>query len=69
MDDHGSYDGWGDYQAVITPSLAYGYVLTIKGRNRREIKDYLHSTFDYVVSQHIPEYPTPFVPYSAATAE
>lgn len=45
MDEHGYYDGWNDYQAVVTPSLIHGIQVTIKGRNRNDIKSYLFDVY------------------------
>lgn len=54
MDDHGFYDGWGDFQCVVTPDIANSYNVEIKGRNRRDIKDYLHEIFSYALGREIP---------------
>jgi hypothetical protein len=45
MDDHGSYDGWTEHTVFVTPSLLHGVKLSITGRNRRDIKDYIHDCF------------------------
>jgi hypothetical protein len=51
MDQHGSYSGWTEHQVVITPSLAYGAVIRITGRDRNAIKDYLADVFDQALRQ------------------
>ena len=53
MDENGYYDGWTDHSAIITPCLVNGYSLKITGRDRNQIKDYLHETFDYAISRMI----------------
>ena len=47
MDEHGYYDGWTDYKVVITPTFG-DFRIDIAGKDRNQIKDYLHDTFrDY----------------------
>ncbi len=48
MDDNGMYDGWKHYTLTVTPSLQFMYQLTLKGENKRNIKEYLFSIFDDV---------------------
>lgn len=57
MDDNGFYNGWTEHDAIIKPSLAYGFTLRITGKDRRGIKEYLHETFHYVLSREIEEFP------------
>jgi hypothetical protein len=45
MDDHGSYDGWTDHELIIIPSFSSEFRLSITGRNRNRIKDYLYELF------------------------
>ena len=53
MDDDGYYDGWTDHRIAVRPSLVFGISLAISGRNRNEIKDYLHEQFDCALRQNI----------------
>jgi trehalose utilization protein len=46
MNDVGYYDGWTSHQVIVTPSLQFGLNLHITGRNRNDIKDYLHECID-----------------------
>ena len=55
MDTNGYYDGWGDFRLVVRPSLIFGIDLTIHGRNRYDIKDYLYEMFSTVLNRDIPE--------------
>lgn len=45
MNEAGSYDGWTEHQVIVKPSLEHGYRMTIGGRNRNEIKDYIGEMF------------------------
>lgn len=45
MNDAGYYDGWTEHKIVVTPSFTGGINLRISGRNRNDIKDYLHEVF------------------------
>ena len=45
MDEWGGYDGWEDYKIVIKPSLLHDFLLTIHGKNRNDIKDYMYEIF------------------------
>ena len=46
MNDGGYYDGWTEHTITITPSFS-GINLRISGRNRNDIKDYLHDVFNF----------------------
>jgi hypothetical protein len=45
MDENGFYDGWTDHTVTVRPSLRFGFDLSVSGRNRNEIKDYLADCF------------------------
>lgn len=45
MDDNGYYDGWGDFVLVVVPTFGH-FDLLLKGRDRRNIKEYLYELFD-----------------------
>jgi hypothetical protein len=59
MNDAGMYDGWTEHDVIVTPSLAFGFKLRITGRNRREIKDYMHEMFDRILHEEVEEYEQP----------
>lgn len=42
----GMYDGWTSHVVTARASLLYGLTLTISGRDRNGIKDYIHESFD-----------------------
>lgn len=46
----GSYDGWTEHTVTATPTFA-GLTLSIGGRNRNDIKDYIYETFDTALSR------------------
>lgn len=45
MNDGGMYDGWTDHTITVRPSLRFGITVTVSGRNRNDIKEYLHEAF------------------------
>lgn len=45
INDGGMYDGWTEHRLVVSPSLAFGLNLKITGRDRNQIKEYLHDVF------------------------
>lgn len=59
MNEGGMYDGWTDHSVIVTPSLASGYNMRITGRDRNDIKEYLHDVFsvalDYVIDEYAKE--------------
>jgi hypothetical protein len=51
MDENGYYDGWTEHKAIVRPSLCFGIDLHITGPHRNQIKDYLHETLEYALTQ------------------
>ena len=50
MDEDGYYDGWTEHKVIVTPDLLFGCNIKITGKNRNDIKEYMHacfSDFDY----------------------
>ena len=45
MNDSGMYDGRTEHTVTVKPSLAFGFMLSISGPNRNQIKEYLHDLF------------------------
>lgn len=58
MDENGYYDGWTEHQVIVKPSLEMGFSLTITGRDRNEIKEYIAECFMAVLSNDAPEFKT-----------
>lgn len=44
MNEGGYYAGWSEHKVTVTPSFD-GIDLSISGRNRNDIKEYLHDAF------------------------
>jgi hypothetical protein len=55
MNENGMYDGWTGHTLTITASLYNGYYMKISGRNRNDIKDYLHECFSYDLNREVEE--------------
>ena len=65
MDEMGGYDGWTEHTITVTPSLTHRFHVRISGRNRNNIKDYMHDCiYDALTSyvtytllkDHFPQY-------------
>lgn len=56
MDENGYYDGWTEHVITIRPSLANDYTISVSGRNRNQIKDYLWEVFDAALRRNVAEY-------------
>lgn len=52
MNDGGYYDGWTEHTITIKPSFR-GIDVSIGGRNRNDIKDYLHDVFYHCLNDEI----------------
>jgi len=51
MDENGSYDGWTYHKIIVTGSLANEIDISITGRDRNDIKEYLHQVFDAALTE------------------
>jgi len=51
MDEMGGYDGWTDHTLTVKPSLHFGINLSISGRDRNQIKEYLHELFSCALTE------------------
>ncbi len=57
MDENGFYDGWIDFQVIVTPSLAFGANVVVKGYfsqrhgKHEQVRDYLQEVFDNVLNE------------------
>lgn len=56
MNEGGMYDGWTDHEVHVTANLAYGFELRITGRDRNDIKDYIHDLFHEALSMPVWEH-------------
>jgi hypothetical protein len=57
MDEHGGYIGWTEHTVTVKPSLMSGIDLTISGRDRRQIKEYIHECYYLALTLPEPEAP------------
>lgn len=56
MNEVGMYDGWTEHTVTVRPSLAFGIEISISGRNRNEIKDLIHESFDTTLRSEVSEF-------------
>lgn len=45
MNANGYYDGWTEHEVRVRPSLQFGCVVKVTGRDRNDIKDYIGECF------------------------
>lgn len=45
------YDGWTQHTVSVKPSFVFGLDITISGRDRNEIKDYIHESFSLALGE------------------
>lgn len=50
MNDNGCYDGWTDHTVRVRPAFD-GIDVVISGRDRNEVKDYIHEVYNWHFSQ------------------
>lgn len=50
MNEGGYYDGWTDHKVVVTPSLLFGIRIQISGKDRNQIKEYMHEMFTHLLT-------------------
>jgi hypothetical protein len=53
MNEAGYYDGWSEHTVTVTASLTHGINLKISGRNRNDIKDYIHDTYHTALTDNV----------------
>jgi hypothetical protein len=51
MNENGMYDGWTEHTLRVRPSFVHGFTISISGRDRNDIKDYLHEVYEYALRQ------------------
>lgn len=56
MNGHGCYDGWTDHTLIVRPSLQDGIDLRITGKDRNQIKEYLHEVFHHALTRMVSRY-------------
>jgi hypothetical protein len=55
MTENGFYDGWTDHTVTVTASLIHDIKLKISGRDRNDIKEYLHQEYESVLTEDYDE--------------
>ena len=45
MNENGYYDGWTDHTITVIPDLYMDFNINISGRDRNDIKEYIHEIF------------------------
>ena len=53
MDEYGEYDGWTSHTVTVRPSFVHRLDIKISGRNRGDIKEYVHEAFYCALTQEI----------------
>jgi hypothetical protein len=53
INQDGMYDGWTEHTVTVRPSLQFGIDIEISGRNRNDIKEYLHEVFYDALIQEV----------------
>lgn len=53
MDESGGYDGWTRHIVTVRAHLSLDFIVTISGRDKNGIKDYLADVFNYWLSQSV----------------
>ena len=54
MDEHGYYDGWTKHRITVRPTFD-SIDISVSGRNRNDIKEYLHEVYSLALAENIVE--------------
>jgi hypothetical protein len=54
MNDGGMYNEWTEHTITVKPCLLFGYSLTISGRDKNDIKDYINDMFHFTLDAQAP---------------
>lgn len=46
MNENGMYDGWTDHTITVKANLLFGFTVSVSGRNRNDIKEYIAEVFN-----------------------
>jgi len=58
MDRNGFYAGWSEHRVTVRPSLAFGFVVSVSGRNRDGIKEHISDHFHHLLRLSVDAYIT-----------
>lgn len=53
MNDNGMYTNWSDHVVTVKPSLQFGFLLSISGKDFNDIKEYIVDIFSDVLDSDI----------------
>lgn len=53
MSESGMYSRWTEHAITVRPSLCFGFLVTVGGRDYRDIKSYIAETFESALSAFI----------------
>lgn len=51
MNENGFYCGWTEHAVTVRPSLQFGFEVKVGGRNKNDIKDYIHEVFSTTLEE------------------
>jgi hypothetical protein len=54
MDESGFYDGWTEHVVRVRPTFDGGFDITISGRDRNRIKEYIHDSIHAALCAAVP---------------
>lgn len=58
MNEHGYYDGWTEHEVIVTPVLSIsGISVRVTGKDKNNIKEYIHDTFYNWLKSDCPDKP------------
>lgn len=53
MDENGYYCGWTEHVVTVRPSLLHGFMLTVSGKDRNGIKEYIVDRFNFALDVEV----------------
>lgn len=53
MDDMGGYDEWTNHIVRVSASLVHGFRITISGKDKNNIKDYIGECFEIALNEDV----------------
>lgn len=56
LNENGYYDGWSEHVVTVKPSLCFDIEISVSGRNRNDIKEYILDTFNYALKILVDEH-------------
>lgn len=50
INENGFYDGWTEHRVTVKPSFIFGFDITVSGKNKNQIKEYIGDVFNAALS-------------------